>query len=151
MTLRSGWPAAFRLVLLPALLGGFLAVSPGWAENLREPGFTAEERAMILSHGPWPPPFEPDAGNRFSGNPDAIEFGRVLFHEPLLSRDGGMSCSSCHRADSAMADGLPRAIGRRELERNTPAIANLRGRRWYGWDGRSDSLWAQSHSPTAGS
>ena len=109
--------------------------------------FTEPERAMILSHGPWPPAEPADPSNRFSGDDAAIALGRVLFSDPGLSRDGSMSCATCHRRDRAMSDGRVRAMGRREMVRNTLAIANLDGRRWYGWDGRSDSLWAQSIHP----
>ena len=33
------------------------------------------------------------------------------------------------------------------MDRNTPSVANTRLQRWYGWDGASDSLWAQSLRP----
>jgi cytochrome c peroxidase len=33
------------------------------------------------------------------------------------------------------------------VDRNTPTISNLRGSRWYGWDGAADSLWSQSLRP----
>ncbi len=102
---------------------------------------------MIIAHGPWPPAPDPDISNRFSGDDDAIRFGRALFHDARLSADGSMQCATCHEARHAMGDGKPRALGRRELDRNTPALANLSGRRWFGWDGRSDNLWAQSIHP----
>jgi cytochrome c peroxidase len=34
-----------------------------------------------------------------------------------------------------------------ELDRNTPTLMNVRGQRWYGWDGAADSLWFQSLRP----
>jgi cytochrome c peroxidase len=34
-----------------------------------------------------------------------------------------------------------------DLPRNTPALANLRLQRWYGWGGASDSLWMASVKP----
>ena len=102
---------------------------------------------MILSHGPWPPEQSKDPSNRFSGNGEAIRFGRALFFDPRLSIGGDLSCASCHRPDRAMTDGLPRGQGRELLDRNTPAIANLAGRRWYGWAGQADTLWGQSIRP----
>jgi cytochrome c peroxidase len=33
------------------------------------------------------------------------------------------------------------------VDRNTPTVSNLRGSRWYGWDGGADSLWSQSLRP----
>ena len=40
-----------------------------------------------------------------------------------------------------------RGVGMAELDRNTPTLMNLRGQRWYGWDGAADSLWSQSLRP----
>jgi cytochrome c peroxidase len=34
-----------------------------------------------------------------------------------------------------------------EVDRNTPTLMNLRGQRWFGWDGAADSLWSQSLRP----
>ncbi|MYG66770.1 MAG: hypothetical protein F4206_08615 [Gammaproteobacteria bacterium] len=109
--------------------------------------FTPSERAMILSHGPWPQQQGRDPSNRFSGNGAAIRFGRALFSDARLSAGGDMSCATCHRPDRAMTDGLPRARGEALLDRNTPPIANLADRRWYGWTGQADTLWGQSIRP----
>lgn len=55
-----------------------------------------------------------------------------------------MSCASCHDPKRDFTDGLARAEGRKTLDRNTQALWNLAGQRWYGWSGDSDSLWAQN-------
>ena len=39
--------------------------------------FTQTEREAVARHGPWPPPLKPDPGNRHSGKPAAIAFGRA--------------------------------------------------------------------------
>ncbi len=109
--------------------------------------FTPGETATILSHGPWPPAFQAESTNRVSGDDRAIRFGETLFRDPRLSTDGSMACSDCHRPDLAFSDGLPTPTGRAEITRNTPATLNLAGRRWFGWDGASDSLWAASIRP----
>lgn len=109
--------------------------------------FTLAERTFILSHGPWPAEFEPDPSNRFSGNPEAIHFGEKLFSENRLSRDVNRSCQSCHVPGLSFADGLARSQGISRVDRNSISLANLRLNRWYGWDGRSDTLWAQSIHP----
>src|SRR5882672_3658104 len=44
--------------------------------------FSADERARILSHGPWPPKPRRDPSNRVSGKPEAIALGERLFFEP---------------------------------------------------------------------
>ncbi|MDE0274862.1 MAG: cytochrome-c peroxidase, partial [Defluviicoccus sp.] len=109
--------------------------------------FTAEEVRRILRHGPWPPASPPDPGNRVSGAPAAIAFGRALFFDPRLSVSGTVSCATCHKPDRAWTDGLPRSRGHRIVDRNAPSLFNLRFNRWFGWDGAQDTLWAQNLRP----
>lgn len=109
--------------------------------------FTAEERARILSLGPWPPPFAPDPSNRASGRPEAVALGARLFFDARLSPDGRIACVSCHQPDRGWSDGRPRARGRTDLPRNTMAVVNLQRQRWYGWGGGADSLWMASLRP----
>lgn len=109
--------------------------------------FSDEERAVILSHGPWPPPWNGDPSNRVSRQPAAIGFGRHLFFDPRLSSDSRFSCASCHRPDRQWTDGRRLGEALAEVDRNTPTIANVRFNRWFGWDGAHDTLWAQSVRP----
>jgi cytochrome c peroxidase len=105
--------------------------------------FSADERARILSHGPWPPALQRDASNRVDGLPAATELGRRLFFDPALSASGALSCASCHQPSRAFADG--RAVAR--SDRNTPSLLDAGQRRWLGWDGAHDNLWSASLSP----
>lgn len=106
-----------------------------------------DEIDLVLMHGPWPMEAESDPSNAVSGNRAAIEFGRSLFFSPALSLDGQTSCATCHLPDLNTTDGLPRGQGVRTLDRNTPALYNLRHHRWFGWAGQNDNLWAQSLAP----
>ena len=108
---------------------------------------TPDEIEQTLAHGPWPAVQAPDPSNRVSGNQRAINLGRRLFEDPILSRDGFMSCATCHQPDQNFTEGLPRSMGRKLLDRNTPALLNLRAHRWFGWGGDSDNLWAQTMLP----
>ena len=49
---------------------------------------SAEEKARLLTHGPWPPAPPRDATNRVSREPAAIALGERLFYEPRLSGTG---------------------------------------------------------------
>jgi len=112
--------------------------------------FTPDERAQILSHGPWPPPVAPDAANRALGRPAAVAWGRDLFHDKRLSRSGQVSCASCHVPKQAFQDGLPTARAGDDAtpgRRNTPSVLDSDLQRWFGWDGAHDSLWAASLAP----
>ncbi len=123
------------------------SVSPGALADSDVIAFDAAERAMIQAHGPWPPAPSVDVGNRYSGRPQAIDVGRRLFHDARLSNTPGLACAVCHQRERGFADNRTVGAGRRLLDRNTPSLLNLRYQRWFGWDGGSDSLWAQSIRP----
>jgi cytochrome c peroxidase len=105
--------------------------------------FTAEERARIESHGPWPPPRSADAGTRVDGRPDAVELGRRLFFDKRLSASGQLACASCHVPKRGFQDG--RRFSRHG--RNTTSLLDAGQQRWFRWDGAADSLWAASLMP----
>ncbi|MDA1098476.1 MAG: hypothetical protein O2967_05770 [Proteobacteria bacterium] len=109
--------------------------------------FTEDERATILSHGPWPPGIAPDSTNRVSGEASAIALGERLFADPRLSSTGTVACATCHVAALAFTDGQPLGRGLRPLVRNTPTVLNARFNRWYGWAGAVDTLWGASIRP----
>ncbi|MGB0631100.1 MAG: cytochrome-c peroxidase, partial [Alphaproteobacteria bacterium] len=109
--------------------------------------FTEDERTLILSHGPWPVKTGPDPSNRVSGDTAAIAYGKQLFESADLSIDRGRSCLTCHVPELGHGDGRPRGIGRVTVDRNTMPLFNMRLNTWYGWDGKSDNLWAQSIAP----
>jgi cytochrome c peroxidase len=108
---------------------------------------TDREITIILSHGPWPAPVPRDPTNRVSGNPDAIDLGMRLFFDQRLSGNGTKACATCHVPERNWTDNRLRGVGMAEVDRNTPTLANLRGQRWFGWDGAADSLWSQSLRP----
>ena len=134
-----------RATVTAALLASCMTAGTVLAEGLLQ--FSREEIASILLHGPWPPPWARDAGNRVSGKREAIEFGERLFFEPRLSTDGRIACASCHVPELGWSDGRARAVGVEETDRNTKSVLNSRFNRWFGWSGASDSLWAASIRP----
>jgi cytochrome c peroxidase len=135
-----GWRAAVGIVAW-SLGAGAAAAAPALLE------FSAEEVARITSHGPWPPVPLRDASNRVDGQAQAVALGRMLFFDRGLSADGSLACADCHRPASAFQDGLVRPRARVEGPRNTPSLLDAGQRRWFGWDGANDSLWAASLAP----
>ncbi|MGE4220915.1 MAG: cytochrome c peroxidase, partial [Alphaproteobacteria bacterium] len=89
------------------LLAGLLA-GPALAGDV---SFTPEETARILRHGPWPPPWTPDPGNRVSGDPAAADLGRRLFFDARLPGPDGKPCAGCHDPARAFAEDRPTAQG----------------------------------------
>jgi cytochrome c peroxidase len=75
--------------------------------------------------------------------------GERLFFDKRLSRDGSISCASCHQPERAFSDGLAVAKGVRQLQgnRNTPSLLNARFNQTQFWDGRSPTLEAQAVLP----
>jgi len=106
---------------------------------------TPQEKAIVLSLSPLPSPPH-DLTNAVSGNCRAIDFGRNLFFDLRLSGDLDRSCATCHVPESGWADGhaVANATG---VLRNTPTLWNVAYNRWFFWDGRTDSLWAQASGP----
>ena len=110
-------------------------------------GFSVSEIERIAAHGPWPPDWAPDPGNRVSANAAAIRLGHQLFFDPRLSSNGGVACATCHDPARGFQDGRATARGLAEATRNTPGLLDVRHQRWFGWDGAHDSLWAASLRP----
>ena len=83
-------------------------------------------------------------------NPAKLALGRRLFNDPRLSRDGTVSCASCHDvARGAGDDARPTAVGvgRQRGARNTPTVWNAGFLSVLFWDGRAASLEAQAQAP----
>ncbi|MFQ5413770.1 MAG: cytochrome-c peroxidase [Phycisphaerae bacterium] len=108
--------------------------------------FTPQERRRILQHAPLPPP-PPVPSNAFADNAAAAQLGRSLFFDKGLSGTGRHACSTCHEPAKGFADGRSLAEGVRRLTRHAPTIWNAAYNRWFFWDGRADSLWAQALRP----
>jgi cytochrome c peroxidase len=76
--------------------------------------------------------------------------GERLFHDPRLSRDGSLSCASCHatRAKAgADGDAVATGIEGQKGDRNTPTVWNAAFQARLFWDGRATSLEDQALGP----
>lgn len=73
-----------------------------------------------------------------------IALGQQLFNDKQLSKDGTISCASCHDPKKDFTDGLPAAmgVGHRIGTRNTPSLTTLVASEEtsFFWDGRRGSL-----------
>jgi cytochrome c peroxidase len=90
--------------------------------NKEEEGIKYDYSHFIPSHFPIP-----------ISNPDSIPteaqftLGKKLFFDPILSRDGSLSCASCHKPSLAFADTVSVSAGveGRLGNRNSPSLANV--------------------------
>lgn len=80
---------------------------------------------------------------------DTIELGKQLFHDTRLSRDGTLSCASCHDPARAFSGDRAKSVGvfGRQGPRNVPAIVNRGYGRVFFWDGRIRTLEEQVIQP----
>ena len=71
-----------------------------------------------------------------------VELGRELFSDPLLSRDGTISCASCHDPEHGFADANAVSVGINGAKgrRNSPTLWNVAYLEQLSWDGRHKSL-----------
>ncbi|MCA9284547.1 MAG: c-type cytochrome, partial [Phycisphaerales bacterium] len=105
-----------------------------------------QEVARLLRMSPLPAA-TPDETNRFGDDERAAALGHRLFFDPRLSSSGTVSCATCHDPAQAFTDGRSVAHGVADGTRNTPTILNASLLRWYFWDGRVDTQWAQALVP----
>jgi cytochrome c peroxidase len=99
------------------------------------------------------PDYFPQPAYNFKNNPlseETIELGRVLFYDPILSRDNTISCASCHspynsfaHSDHDLSHGIDDQIG----NRNAPALFNLAWQSTFMWDGAINNLDMQALAP----
>ena len=87
-----------------------------------------------------------------SNNPLTAEkatLGKTLFFDARLSRDGKMSCATCHAPDKRWSDGRIIPLGSENLPnaRRTPTVLNSAWLTSLMWDGRAGSLEAQAVLP----
>jgi cytochrome c peroxidase len=73
--------------------------------------------------------------------------GRMLFFDPILSGAGNHSCASCHNPSLSWGDGLPKAVGEKQLPLRSPTLYNMAWGQIYGWDGKFRSLEAVAFAP----
>ncbi len=95
---------------------------------------------------------------------DLATLGRVLFYDKNLSKDGKISCASCHKQELGFADDLPfsKGVSDRETKRNSLALGSVFNfREYYGsiengqipffWDNRVTTVQEQSQETFANS
>lgn len=80
---------------------------------------------------------------------EGIALGRRLFYEKALSRDGTLSCGSCHLQEHAFSDPRRFSMGMEDEmgSRNAMALVNLAWSHFFFWDARAHTLELQALSP----
>lgn len=165
------WMMCFRRRALPALGAGMFAAALAWtmAAAGQAPDiprgkhgdagmeYQAEKLHELLPRlGMWKAPAELDpvvwaafvpADNRLT--PERVELGRKLYFDTRLSRDGTVSCATCHDVTRGFTDQrkVSEGINGQLGKRNAPTTLNVALLQTLFWDGRSPTLDHQARMP----
>jgi len=110
--------------------------------------FASADKSLFTIPKNWPKPVYNFKKNQLTDS--KILLGRVLFYDPILSRNNTISCANCHsqytaftHADHALSHGIDDRIG----NRNSLALMNLAWHQSYMWDGAINHLDMQALAP----
>lgn len=78
-----------------------------------------------------------------------VELGKQLFFDPRLSKDGTVSCNSCHNVMASGTDNRPVSVGvdAHKGGRSAPTVWNAAFLTTQFWDGRAATLEDQAKGP----
>ncbi|NMC21246.1 MAG: c-type cytochrome [Thermogutta sp.] len=95
------------------------------------------------------PPLEIPADNPMTV--EKIELGKMLFFDKRVSKDGTLSCATCHDPQMAWAEHTPTSKGIHDQigDRNAPTVINAAYAAAQFWDGRAATLEDQALGPVA--
>jgi len=81
--------------------------------------------------------------------PEKVALGKQLYFDGRLSKDGTISCNSCHNLAAAGADNkaVSTGVGGALGTRNSPTVWNAAFHSAQFWDGRAPSLEEQAKGP----
>ena len=128
-----------------------LTMAPNWA-RAEEP---AAKREVVQSGSfkmELPLGLQAQAAHIPASNPMTtakIELGKLLYNDPRLSRDGTISCASCHSPYHGFTDPdeVSLGVGSQPGGRNSPTVINRLFSKEQFWDGRAADLEEQAHGP----
>ena len=78
-----------------------------------------------------------------------VELGKQLYFDQRISKNGTVSCATCHNPEKAWTDNEPTSAGidGQRGGRNSPTVLNTAYQAVQFWDGRAPSLEAQAQGP----
>ena len=118
------------------------------AEPATEAAATTEQAAGDLVNVPLGlPPVPVPEDNPIT--PEKIALGKLLYFDTRLSKDGTISCATCHDPETAWTEHRPTSQGIHEKTggANSPTVINAAYATSQFWDGRAASLEEQALGP----
>lgn len=136
------------LIILLILASGASFFLMGAVEEDGYGAYAPEPLSLIIPAG-WPKPAE----NIFAKNKltqQGFLLGKKLFYDGRLSKDGEVSCASCHQQFAAFANydhDLSHGVNNAFSLRNAPALQNLAWMKEMHWDGAINHIEVQPLAP----
>ena len=92
-------------------------------------------------------PKAPASDNKVTA--EKVALGKALYHEKALSKNGNLSCASCHDLGNYGVDSKPTSPGSdgKNGDRNTPTSLNAARQFVQFWDGRAETFEDQAIGP----
>lgn len=130
----------FRVVISALIL---MSCSPKEQEEIE----TAIEPTVELEVPPHFPPYHIPDDNRLTDS--RITLGKKLFFEKQLSKDGQVSCASCHKQTAGFADtvAVSKGVFGRTGTRNAPSVYNMVFSPYFFAEGGVPTLEMQALAP----
>ncbi len=136
-----------RLFSVILLLSVFIIAGIAWVSKNTDTKIIGTPISFTVPKG-WPMPVYD-----FKSNPltqEGFALGRKLFYDTRLSKDGSLSCGSCHQQFAAFATydhNLSHGINNAFTTRNAPSLANLAWVKDFMADGGINHLDLQPLAP----
>lgn len=136
-------PGLIPSVLIPSVLIPSLLLLGGCDRAAKDGAPAADLAKAPLGLPPVPIP----ADNPMTAA--KVELGKLLYFDTRLSKDGKISCATCHDPEKAWAEEkkTSEGIGQQFGDRNSPTVINAAYMTSQFWDGRDASLEAQATGP----
>lgn len=108
---------------------------------------TAVPRELLDNFKPISTGAVPNKDNAIT--PERVMLGKMLFHEPRLSKSGLFSCNTCHNIAAFGVSNLPSDIGHKWTigSINGPTVMNAAYNTAQFWNGRAKDLEEQAKGP----
>jgi cytochrome c peroxidase len=141
--LRQACAAA--LVALAAIVVGVLTVGGTVGRCAPLPEKKAAPAGFVVPLGLPPVPVPED--NPMSA--EKVELGKMLYFDKRVSKDGTVSCATCHDPQKAWAEHTPTSegIAHQKGGRKAPTVINATYATSQFWDGRAKTLEEQATGP----
>jgi cytochrome c peroxidase len=133
--------------------GGEATQGPSPSDYLWQPpqGTPPQEEVMTVAVPKGLPPLTPNAVVP-AYNPltkAKVELGKELYFDPRVSKNGTVSCATCHNPEKGWTDNLTVSVGilGQVGSRSAPTVLNTAYGKTMFWDGRAPSLEGQAQGP----